>query len=147
MLLASMLLLLLGCTMAALEAVVIQDENGVGIEDASAQIKTIFPGGSPLANAFPSGFASTCLLLTDGTVICHEYNTNRWHRLKPDINGSYQNGSWDVPGFTVADMPNANDPTIGCVNCPYQPLDFASAVLPDGRVVVIGGEYNNLVPL
>ena len=48
MLLASMLLLLLGCTMAALEAVVIQDENGVGIEDASAQIKTIFPGGSSL---------------------------------------------------------------------------------------------------
>ena len=102
---------------------------------------------TPLAHAFPSGFASTCLLLTDGTVMCHEYNTNRWHRLKPDINGSYQNGSWDVPGFTVADMPNANDPTIGCVNCPYQPLYFASAVLPDGRVVVIGGEYNNLVPL
>src|SRR5947199_10404684 len=75
-----------------------------------------------LANAFPSGFASTCLLLTDGTVMCHEYNTNRWHRLKPDINGSYQNGSWDVPGFTVADMPNGNDPTIGCMNCPYQPL-------------------------
>jgi hypothetical protein len=102
---------------------------------------------TPLAHAFPSGFASTCVLLTDGTVMCHEYNTNRWHRLKPDINGSYQNGSWDVPGFTVADMPNANDPTIGCVNCPYQPLYFASAVLPDGRVVVIGGEYNNLVPL
>src|SRR5947199_9547951 len=51
---------------------------------------------TPLANAFPSGFAEACLLLTDGTVMCHEYNTNRWHRLKPDINGSYQNGSWDV---------------------------------------------------
>ena len=100
-----------------------------------------------LTNAFPSGFAENCLLLTDGTVMCHEYNTNRWHRLKPDINGSYQNGSWDVPGFTVAPMPNANDPTIGCVNCPYQPLYFASAVLPDGRVVVIGGEYNNLIPV
>jgi hypothetical protein len=95
-----------------------------------------------LANAFPSGFAEVSLLLTDGTVMCHEYGTNRWHRLKPDINGSYQNGSWDVPGFTVADMPNANEPNTGCVNCPYQPLDFASAVLPDGRVVVIGGEYN-----
>src|SRR6266496_4669024 len=95
-----------------------------------------------LANGFPSGFASTCLQLTDGTVMCHEYNTNRWHRLMPDINGSYQNGSWDVPGFTVADMPNGNDPTIGCVNCAYTPLYFASAALPDGRVVVIGGEYN-----
>jgi hypothetical protein len=97
---------------------------------------------TPLANAFPSGYAEVSLLLTDGTVMCHAYGTNQWHRLKPDINGSYQNGSWDVPGFTVADMPNANDPTIGCVNCAYQPLDFASAVLPDGRVVVIGGEYN-----
>jgi uncharacterized repeat protein (TIGR01451 family) len=95
-----------------------------------------------LANAFPSGFASTCVLLTDGTLMCHEYGTNRWHRLKPDINGSYQNGSWDVPGFTVAPMPPANDPTIGCVNCTYAPTFFASAVLGDGRVVVIGGEYN-----
>jgi hypothetical protein len=93
-----------------------------------------------LANAFP-GFASTCLLLTDGTVMCHEYGTNRWHRLKPDINGSYQNGSWDVPGFTVADMPNGNDASFGCVNCTYAPTYFASAVLSDGRVVVIGGEY------
>jgi Kelch motif len=102
---------------------------------------------TPLANAFPSGFADTCVLLTDGTVMCHEYNAIRWHRLKPDINGNYQNGSWDVPGFTVADMPNGNDPSFGCVNCPYQPLYFASAVLPDGRVVVIGGEYNDLVPV
>jgi hypothetical protein len=94
-----------------------------------------------LANAFPSGFTEHCLLLTDGTVMCHEYGTNRWHRLKPDINGSYQNGSWDVPGFTVANMPNGTDVTCPAP-CTYQPLFFASAVLPDGRVVVIGGEYN-----
>jgi len=100
-----------------------------------------------LTNAFPSGFAEHCLLLTDGTVMCHEYNTNKWHRLKPDSNGSYQNGTWDAPGFTVANMPNANDPTIGCVNCAYRPLFFASQVLADGRVVVIGGEYNNLTAL
>ena len=98
-----------------------------------------------LANPFPSGYPEHCLLLTDGTVMCHEYNTNRWHRLKPDINGSYQNGSWDVPGYTVANMPNANDATWGCVNCVYQPLFFASAVLPNGRVVIVGGEYNNVV--
>src|SRR6516164_4998287 len=99
-----------------------------------------------LANPFPSGYPEHCLLLTDGTVMCHEYNTNRWHRLKPDINGSYQNGSWDVPGFTVANMPDGTDPTVpACVSgCAYRPLFFASAVLPDGRVVVIGGEYINL---
>src|SRR6476659_10219539 len=103
---------------------------------------------TPLANAFPSGFAEASLLLTDGTLMCHEYNTNRWHRLKPDINGSYQNGSWDVPGFTVADMPNGTDPAVpacaGAGGCVYSPLFYASAVLADGRVVVIGGEYINL---
>ncbi len=86
-----------------------------------------------LANPFP-GRPEHCLLLTDGTVMCHEYNTVHWHRLKPDIFGSYQNGTWDDPGFTIADMPAG-----------YRPLFFSSAVLPDGRVVVIGGEYINLV--
>ena len=49
--------------------------------------------------------------------------------------------SWDVPGFTIANMPNGTDVTCpgGCV---YRPLFYASAVLADGRVVVIGGEYN-----
>src|SRR5438094_10426254 len=62
-----------------------------------------------LANAFPSGFASTCLLLTAGTVMWHEYNTSRWHRLNPDINGSYQTCSLVVLGFTGLDMPTGND--------------------------------------
>jgi len=66
----------------------------------------------------------TCLLLTDGTVMCHEYGTNRWHRLKPDINGSYQKGSWDVPGFIVADMRNGNDASFGCVDCTRQPFSL-----------------------
>lgn len=95
---------------------------------------------TPLANA-PGVFLDTCLLLTDGRVICHQYNTNRWRRLTPDADGSYANGTWD---FT-ADMPNGNDPAIGCANCVYRPLFYASNVLPDGRVVVAGGEYNNLV--
>jgi hypothetical protein len=90
-----------------------------------------------LANA-PGNFLDTCVLLTDGTVMCHVYNTNRWRRLTPDINGSYQNGTWS----NTADMPNGNDASFGCVNCTYRPLYFASAVLPDGRVVVVGGEYN-----
>jgi uncharacterized repeat protein (TIGR01451 family) len=93
-----------------------------------------------LTNA-PPAFLDTCLLLTDGTVMCHQYGSNSWHRLKPDQFGSYQNGSWDVAGFTVANMPNGNDPSFGCANCTYAPTYFASAVLSDARVVVIGGEY------
>lgn len=98
-----------------------------------------------LTNAFPSGHAEHCLLLTNGDVMCHEYNTNRWHRLTPDINGSYQNGTWDAPGHTVANMPTGIDASVpACVGpggCAYRPLFFASAVLADGRVVIIGGEY------
>jgi hypothetical protein len=71
----------------------------------------------------------TALLLTDGTVMVHEYGNNNWWRLTPDINGSYLNGTW----FQLASM--ASD---------YGPLYFASAVLPDGRVLVEGGEYNFL---
>ncbi|HWX17899.1 MAG TPA: hypothetical protein VNY07_15060 [Chthoniobacterales bacterium] len=76
----------------------------------------------------------TMLLLTDGTVIAHEENdqnnnvaTTIWYKLTPDINGSYINGTWSQ----IASLPAG-----------YGPLFFGSAVLPDGRVVVEGGEYN-----
>ena len=88
----------------------------------------------PLRNA-PPAFLDTCNLLTDGTVLCHGYNSNQWHRLSPDINGSYANGTWS----RVADMPDGFDAAFGCTPCRYAPLYFASAVLPDGRLVVIGG--------
>ena len=86
----------------------------------------------------PPGFLDNCNLLTDGTVVCHEYSSNRWRRLTPDINGSYQNGTWS----SIANMPDGVDTSFGCNPCTYQPLYFASAVLADGRLVVIGGEYN-----
>ena len=88
------------------------------------------------------GFLDTCQLLTDGTVMCHEWNTNHWHRLSPNNTGSYVAGTWDSPA--IADMPNGNDASFGCAGCTYQPLYYASAVLPDGRVIVIGGEDINL---
>lgn len=90
-----------------------------------------------LTNA-PPGFLDNCNLLTDGTVVCHEYGTNRWRRLTPDINGSYQNGTWS----SIANMPDGVDTSFACNPCTYAPLYFASAVLADGRLVVIGGEYN-----
>jgi hypothetical protein len=75
--------------------------------------------------------------------MCHEYNSNRWHRLTPDTTGSYAKGTWS----SLPNMPNGSDGTAACMpSCPYRPLYFASAVLADGRVVVIGGEYDNLVP-
>ena len=75
----------------------------------------------------PTFFSDTALLLTDGTVIVHEYCTPNWHRLTPDKTGSYVNGTWS----SITSMPSD-----------YAPLYFASNVLPDGRVLVEGGEYN-----
>jgi hypothetical protein len=74
------------------------------------------------------------LLLTDGTVIAHQENdvfghfaTRKWYRLTPDIRGSYVDGTWSA----IAPMPSG-----------YMPLFFGSALLPDGRVSVEGGEDN-----
>ena len=74
------------------------------------------------------------LLLTDGSVIAHQEDDQNgdvaslhWYRLTPDSSGSYINGTWSQ----IADLPTG-----------YGPLFFGSAVLPDGRVIVEGGEYN-----
>jgi hypothetical protein len=81
---------------------------------------------TPLVNPPPFA-ASNPLLLTDGTVIAHNACAVDWWRLKPDSQGSYVNGTWS----RIASLPDG-----------YGPLYFSSAVLPDGRVIVEGGEYN-----
>ena len=42
----------------------------------------------------PSSSMDTMLLLTDGTVMCHEYETANCHKLVPDAKGDYGKGSW-----------------------------------------------------
>ncbi len=77
----------------------------------------------------PSFQTDTALLLTDGTVMMHQYNSGKWWKLTPTEEASYAAGTWTQ----LASMQSG-----------YAPLYFASAVLPDGRVLVEGGEYNNL---
>jgi hypothetical protein len=60
-------------------------------------------------------------MFSDGLV------SSRWWRLTPDLHGSYANGTWSP----MAELQTG-----------YLPTYFASAVLRDGRVIVIGGEYN-----
>jgi len=75
----------------------------------------------------PTFQTDTALLLTDGTVMVHQYMSPNWWGLTPNNKGSYVNGTWSQLGS----MPSN-----------YGPLYFASQVLPDGRVIVEGGEYN-----
>jgi hypothetical protein len=78
----------------------------------------------------PTFSASTMLLLTDGTIICHDSGSLNWWRLTPDAAGNYINGSWSA----IAPMHHTR-------------LYYASAVLADGRVIVSGGEYDNTGPV
>ena len=75
-------------------------------------------------------------LLTDGTVMVQVLGVGAagspdWWRLTPDSSGSYVDGTWSQVGSLPAD---------------YGPGAYAAAVLPDGRLAVEGGEFNNDVP-
>ena len=72
------------------------------------------------------------LQLTDGSVMMQDQGSNNagtgnWWKLTPDTTGNYAAGTWTQ----LASMPSG-----------YAPLYAATAVLPDGRVIVEGGEYN-----
>lgn len=60
------------------------------------------PGSwQPLKNK-PNVNIDATLLLTDGTVMGHEYLTSNWFRLVPDDRSDYANGTW-IP---LSPMPN-----------------------------------------
>lgn len=92
----------------------------------------------------PTNFnVGTMLLLTDGTVICHEedaqgFGTSNFHRLTPDVLGNYASGTWSA----LPSLPNNPIIPAGVGGPTNAPLYFASAVLRDGRVFLAGGEYN-----
>ena len=87
---------------------------------------------TPLANqpTFLPGGASTPMLLTDGTVLVQDTCATDWWKLTPDQYGNYANGTWTQVASLPAD---------------YAPFSNASAVLPDGRLLIEGGEYNCFV--
>jgi hypothetical protein len=88
---------------------------------------------TPLKNPPPFKTPGTMLLESNGTVLVHDEPdsnklaaTNEWYKLTPNAQGSYVDGTWSK----IASMPGN-----------YAPLYFGSAVLPDGRMIVEGGEY------
>lgn len=113
-----------GIVIATVSAVVVA---GALLLPASAA--AIGPTWQPLVNA-PSFDPGAMFLLTDGTVMVQDLGPNaggspNWWRLTPDSTGSYVDGTWSQ----LASMPNG-----------YAPHAYASAVLPDGRLAVEGGE-------
>ncbi len=77
--------------------------------------------------SFPVGAVA---LLTDGTVLLHEEQDGtpqKWYKLTPDKTGSYVNGTIKAIASTASG---------------YGPFYFGSVVLPDGRYIIEGGEYN-----
>ena len=91
-------------------------------------------------NNQPSFFASAgAYLLTDGRVLVEDaqLTDDAWWTLTPDNTGSYINGSWTQ---VASPGPCPNGKSAGSTM--YAPLYYASAVLADGRFVMIGGEYD-----
>ena len=64
------------------------------------------------------------ILLTDGSVLVQDAGYNDWYRLTPDQSGSYVNGTWSQIALA-----------------PYNPFYHSTGVLPDGRMIIEGGEY------
>ncbi|HEY3955740.1 MAG TPA: hypothetical protein VGM53_20410 [Streptosporangiaceae bacterium] len=105
----------------------------VGRPKPAAAAPDLTPGQAspwkPLKNAPPSD-PGTMLLASDGTVLVHSEppagGTSAWYKLTPNAKGSYAGGTWSK----IASMPGG-----------YNPLYFASAILPNGQMIVEGGEY------
>jgi hypothetical protein len=111
--------------------------HGTGVDPLPSvtHVRAVTRAGSPwqpLANTPPFN-PGAMIQLTDGTVLVQDQGSKNsgassWWRLTPDSTGSYVNGTWSK----VASLPSS-----------YAPLYYASAVLPDGRVIIMGGEYNH----
>ena len=76
----------------------------------------------------PPAVANFAFLLTDGRVLAQSTSLANWFTYSPDANGDYSDGTWTQ----VASLPSG-----------YSPDAYAADMLADGRLALIGGEYNN----
>jgi hypothetical protein len=76
-----------------------------------------------LFKTLSEGGVSAMWLMQDGSVLANLYGQKQLVALRPDKKGSYANGTWSPHG-----------------RLHLEKLFFASAVLPDGRLVACGGE-------
>jgi hypothetical protein len=127
--------ILLGAVVATAASLQATPTAEAGVEAGSAS--TVL-GWQELTNPPPFD-PGAMFLLTDGTVMVQELvggpsgaaGSPIWWRLTPDSFGSYLDGTWSQVASLPAD---------------YGPGAYAAAVLPDGRLAVEGGEFNNSIP-
>jgi hypothetical protein len=105
-----------------------QAQSQLHAQANTASSNTPASSWTPLTNQpnFLVDGASVPILLTDGSVLVQDAGFPDWWKLTPDKFGSYVNGTWTQ----VASLPAT-----------YSPLYHSSAVLPDGRLIIEGGEY------
>ncbi|MBV9287209.1 MAG: hypothetical protein JO288_05200 [Hyphomicrobiales bacterium] len=81
---------------------------------------------TPLTNGVPFDGVIYGFLLTDGSILFQGGNLQDFYRFKPDSKGSYVNGTYSLAASLPPD---------------YVPYATSGGVLPDGRLLLIGGEY------
>jgi hypothetical protein len=105
-----------------------------------SQDHSVLPAGlasslTPRAGTFvraktsPPDYMQIAFLMTDGSVLAQgSSNAAYWYKYTPDNNGDYSDGTWTQ---------------VGSLQTGYAPSAFASQVLADGRLLILGGEYNS----
>jgi hypothetical protein len=82
-------------------------------------------GWTPLVHRPSVNSIQLMILLTDGSVMVHTFDDGQtWVKLTPDAKGSYINGTWVTLGKMITPR-----------------LYFASQVLQNGNLWLMGGEY------
>jgi len=82
-------------------------------------------GWTPLVNRPSVNSIQLMILMTDGSIMMHTFDDiQTWVKLTPDAKGSYINGTWVTLGKMITPR-----------------LYFASQVLQNGKLWVMGGEY------
>jgi hypothetical protein len=80
---------------------------------------------TPLVNRPSVNSIQLMILMTDGSIMVHTFDDiQTWVKLTPDAKGSYVNGTWVTLGKMITPR-----------------LYFASQVLQNGNLWVMGGEY------
>jgi hypothetical protein len=91
----------------------------------SAATAATAQGWTPLVNRPSVNSIQLMILMTDGSVMVHTFDDiQTWVKLTPDAKGSYINGTWVTLGKMITPR-----------------LYFASQVLQNGKLWVMGGEY------